>query len=279
MNKIKLLALSFAFFSLPSQADDNTNLTEIINQHWQHAQNEKVFFRTDPDGWKPNGKLAHWSEEAISQRQAYNNQVLKKLASIDASALNKAQLMNYRLFKYERETEQKSYQSLDKYFPINFLSGWHTYFAQAPANMAFLTASDYDNFLISLKDYSRFNQENINLMKEGVQKGYTHYCGTFKNYAKSISKHIVEKPKNSALYEPFTRMPNTLSETQKIAYQNKAKALISNEVVPAYQHFYDFFVNDYMPHCRSEPGISSVKGGREYYKYAINYYTTTRDFF
>lgn len=275
MFKKSILAICLTLVSLPSMADNNADLKNIIDKHWQHAQAEKIFFRTDPDGWKPNGKLANWTEHAIAQRQQYNDAVLDNLKNIDPSKLSDAQLMNYRLFKYERETEQQSYLFQDKYFPVNFLSGWHTYFAEAPANMAFLTANDYDNFLVSLADYPRFNQENINLMKAGIKNGYTHYCKTFENYSSSISAHIVKKPENSALYEPFTRIPSTFSAEQKATYQNKAKALISSKVVPAYQHFYDFFENDYMPNCRAEPGISSVKDGLDYYKYTVNYYTTT----
>ncbi|MFQ3202229.1 MAG: hypothetical protein ACI87I_001959 [Pseudoalteromonas tetraodonis] len=275
MSKKSILAIYLSLISLPSVADDNTDLTQIIDAHWQHAQQQKIFFRTDPDGWKPNGTLPNWSEQAIAKRQAYNNSVLKNLASIDPKTLNSEQLMNYRLFKYERETEQQSYLYQDKYFPVNFLSGWHTYFAEAPANMAFLTAEDYDAFLVSLGDYPRFNQQNINLMKQGIQTGFTHYCETFKNYGQSISAHIVKQPENSALYEPFTRIPNTFSAAQKETYQNKAKALIASKVVPAYEHFYDFFENEYMPHCRAQPGIASIKGGLDYYKYTVNYYTTT----
>ncbi|MGY8837761.1 MAG: DUF885 domain-containing protein [Enterobacterales bacterium] len=275
MFKKSILAICLAVAPLPSLADSNTDLKTIIDNHWQNAKAEKIFFRTDPDGWKPSGTLPHWTEQAIAKRQAYNNSVLKNLASIDPKTLNSEQLMNYRLFKYERETEQQSYLFQDKYFQVNFLSGWHTYFAEAPANMAFLTPDDYNAFLVSLADYPRFNQENINLMKEGIEKGYTHYCKTFENYSQSINAHIVKQPENSALYEPFTRIPNTFTAEQKATYQNKAKALISSKVVPAYQHFYDFFENDYMPNCRAEPGISSVKGGLEYYKYTVNYYTTT----
>ncbi|MCK8134606.1 DUF885 family protein [Pseudoalteromonas sp. 2CM28B] len=275
MFKKTILAIALAATSLPSLADSNSDLKTIIDNHWQNAKAEKIFFRTDPDGWKPNGTLPDWSEQAIAKRQAYNNSVLKNLASIDPKKLNSEQLMNYRLFKYERETEQQSYLYQDKYFPVNFLSGWHTYFAEAPANMAFLTAEDYDAFLVSLGDYPRFNQQNINLMKQGIQTGFTHYCETFKNYGQSISAHIVKQPENSALYEPFTRIPNTFSAAQKETYQNKAKALIASKVVPAYQHFYDFFENEYMPHCRAQPGIASIKGGLDYYKYTVNYYTTT----
>ena len=275
MLKKTILTIALAATSLPSLADSNSDLKTIIDNHWQNAKAEKIFFRTDPDGWKPNGTLPDWSEQAIAKRQAYNNSVLKSLASIDPKTLNSEQLMNYRLFKYERETEQQSYLYQDKYFPVNFLSGWHTYFAEAPANMAFLTAEDYDAFLVSLGDYPRFNQQNINLLKQGIQTGFTHYCETFKNYGQSISAHIVKQPENSALYEPFTRIPNTFSAAQKETYQNKAKALIASKVVPAYEHFYDFFENEYMPHCRAQPGIASIKGGLDYYKYTVNYYTTT----
>lgn len=275
MLKKTILAIALAATSLPSLADSNSDLKTIIDNHWQNAKAEKIFFRTDPDGWKPNGTLPDWSEQAIAKRQAYNNSVLKNLASIDPKTLNSEQLMNYRLFKYERETEQQSYLYQDKYFPVNFLSGWHTYFAEAPANMAFLTIDDYDAFLVSLGDYPRFNQQNINLLKQGIQTGFTHYCETFKNYGQSISAHIVKQPENSALYEPFTRIPNTFSAAQKETYQNKAKALIASKVVPAYEHFYDFFENEYMSHCRAQPGIASIKGGLDYYKYTVNYYTTT----
>ena len=275
MLKKLITVCSLSILSCQALADANQDLTSIIEQHWQNAQLEKVFFRTDPDGWKPNGKLAQWTPEAIARREAYNSKVLAALSNIDTKSLNQAQLMNYRLFKYERETEASSHQHQDKYFPINFLSGWHSYFAQAPTNMAFLTSQDYDNFLISLADYPRFNQENINLMKAGLKAGYVHHCESFKNYHQSISQHIVKTPQQSALFEPFTRFPNTFSQQQKSAYSQQGKQLIASAIIPAYQNFYDFFVNEYMPQCRKEPGIASAKGGLDYYAFTANYYTTT----
>ncbi|MEO9946737.1 DUF885 domain-containing protein [Paraglaciecola sp.] len=272
----KILTLSLlALLSAKSAANADQDLSEIIEQHWQFATQEKVFFRTDPDGWKPNGKLAEFSPKAIKRREDYNSKILAQLNELDPNKLSAEQLMNYRLFKYERETEASSYRYQDKYFPINFLSGWHTYFAEAPANMAFLNNSDYDNFLISLDDYPRFNQENINLMKAGVAAGYVHYCESFKNYHQTISKHIVEDAKSSALYEPFTRYPAKFTAQQKAQYSQQAASLIAEKVIPAYQDFYDFFVKEYMPNCRQKAGIASVKGGVDYYKYAANYYTTT----
>lgn len=256
-------------------ADASEEFNDLLNSHWQEAQKEKIFFRTDPDAWKPKGKLADFSPQGFERREAFNQQMLEQLAQIDVKQLSADEQVSYRLFKYERETEAKSYEFQDRYFPINFLSGWHTYFAQAPANMAFLTPQDYDQYLISLEDYPRFNQENIDLLAQGVKTGFVQHCETFKNYQQTITAHIVNDPKDSALYEPFTRFPAQFTEKQKQRYVSKGAELIKNAVVPAYAHFNDYFVNDYMHHCRQEPGISSVKGGAEYYAYTANYYTTT----
>ncbi|MFT4994840.1 MAG: hypothetical protein ACI965_001882 [Paraglaciecola sp.] len=271
----KLISIVCCLFSGYLLADVRQDFDSLLDRHWQHAQQEKIFFRTDPDAWKPSGKLADFSTQGIARRQAFNQDIIESLAKIDFDKLAKEQQVSYRLFKYERETEQHSYQFQDKYFPINFLSGWHSYFAEAPANMAFLTAHDYDQYLISLEDYPRFNRENIALLKQGLAAGYVHHCESFKDYHLTINKHIVDKPQDSALFEPFTRMPGNFSAEQGREYSRRGKALVAQAVVPAYQAFHDYFVNEYMPKCRTQPGISSVKGGAQYYAYVANYYTTT----
>ncbi|NCP63738.1 MAG: DUF885 domain-containing protein [Paraglaciecola sp.] len=275
MIKSVLALILFTLFSGPTWADANQDFTTLLAKHWQNAEQEKVFFRTDPDAWKPDGKLAQWSPAAIARRQAFNQQVLVDLTKIDAKQLSAENQLSYRLFQYERETEAQSYRYQDKYFPINFLSGWHTYFAEAPANMAFLEAKDYDKFIQSLADYPRFNQENINLLREGVAQGFVHYCESFKDYGQTISTYIVNSPELSPWFEPFTRFPATFSASQKQVYSSKAKEVISKAVLPAYRTFYAFFQNEYLPHCRTQAGISSVEGGSDYYQYVVRYYTTT----
>ena len=270
ISTVALYAISASLWAGPSQDFDN-----LLAKHWHQAKQEKIFFRTDPDAWKPQGKLADLSPQGFTRRQQFNQKMLSELAAIPMGELDKARQISYRLFKYERQTEANSYQFADRYFPINFLSGWHTYFAEAPGNMAFLSAADYDQYLVSLADYPRFNQQNIDLLRQGVEHGFVQHCETFKDYEQTISEHIVDSATDSAWYEPFTRFPDQFSVEQKQAYQQKARTLITQAVIPAYAHFRQFFVEQYMPHCRTQPGINSVKGGAEYYAYAVNYYTTT----
>ncbi len=279
MKHMKFLAIGIA--ALCANAASAFELTaserfeQLLQQHWQTANKEQIFFRKDPDAFRMNGKLPEMSKRGRDRRQAYNEKLLEQLDTIALAQLTPEQQVTYRLFKYERQTEAKSYQQLDHFYPLTYYSGFHSYFAGAPANMSFLTKKDYENYLISLADFPRYNQEHITDLTAAIKAGHTHYCETFKGYENSISKHIVSDVTQSDFYGPIANMPTNLSQQDKAYFTEKTTALIKEKVIPEYQKFYDFFTKEYMPNCRKVVGISELPGGKQYYKYLIEFYTTT----
>lgn len=270
---ILLCGLFSATNTLANQATEH--FQQLLDEHWQQANKEQIFFRKDPDAFRMNTNLPDMSEKGRERRATYNNKLLSNLAKIDVSKLSQADQISYRLFKYERQAEAKSYQFPEHYYPLTYYAGFHSYFAGAPANMSFLSAQDYNNYLISLADYPRYNQEHITNLKEAITAGHVHYCESFKAYKKSISKHLVQDIQRSVFYAPMVNMPKTISPTQQAKYRQQVKTLIKDTVIPQYQDFYDFFTQEYMTNCRETAGISSVAGGADYYQYLIEYYTTT----
>ena len=260
---------------IKANADEKEKFDELLNEHWDNVLKEQVFFRRDPDVFRMNGKLPDFSEKGREKRQKFNEKILKKLKRIDASKLSYQDNISYRLFTYEREAEKASYEQPEHYFPMNIYAGFHTYFAEAPAKMSFLTEEDYDKYLISLADYPRYNRDFIKTLSEAIDKGLTHYCGSFVGYEKTISRSIFSDVTDSEFYAPVANFPSAISADKQQAYRAQVSTLISDTVIPEYQRFYDFFTKEYMPNCRREVGITSVKGGAEYYDYLINFYTTT----
>ncbi|NQZ82594.1 MAG: DUF885 domain-containing protein [Colwellia sp.] len=266
---LSLSAVNFAY------ADSSSQFNDLLKDHWQNANQEQVFFRKDPDAFRMNGELPSFSKSSRDRREKYNYSLLTQLKDINVNKLSDKEQVTYRLFKYERQAEAKSYQQIDHYYPLTYYSGFHSYFAGAPANMSFLTEKDYDNYLISLADFPRYNKEHISNLSEAIDQGHIHYCESFKDYHKSISKHIVDNVNDSVFYQPIKDMPAKFSAQDKANYQQKTAKLITSTVIPEYKKFYDFFTKDYMSKCRSNVGISELKGGEDYYQYLIEYYTTT----
>jgi uncharacterized protein (DUF885 family) len=265
-------ALSIAYAKEPNSSEQ---FKQLLDTHWKNANQEQVFFRKDPDTFRMNGELPSFSAKARARRESFNQQMLNKLGDIDLSKLTGDEQVSYRLFKYERQTEAKSYQQLDHLYPMTYYSGFHSYFAGAPANMSFLEQQDFDNYLVSLADFPRYNQEHIVNLKEAISLGHIHYCESFKNYHKSISKHIVDDVETSLFYQPLVNMPSKISAKDQQNYQVNVKQLISEKVIPEYKKLYQFFTQEYMTSCRDNVGISALKKGDDYYQYLIEYYTTT----
>lgn len=250
-------------------------LNTLLSEHWQQANKEQIFFRKDPDTFRMNGKLPDVSAKGRERREQYNAQLLKRLDSIDERELSEADKVTLRLFRYERQTEAQSYKQFDHLFPMQAYAGYHSYFAAAPDNMSFLTQADYDNYLISLADFPRYNQQHIDNLKQAIAKGYTHYCESFKSYDKTISQQIVDNVSDSVFYAPLSRQPAQFSPQQQRYYTERGSKLIEDIVIPEYKKLYQFFTQQYMPACRKQVGIAQLEDGAAYYQYLINFYTTT----
>jgi len=208
-------------------SDASTAFHDLLDEHWAEAKSEKGFFRKDPDAWRMDGKLSEHTPEARARRQQFNESVLNKLASININDLGADDQLTYRIFKYERETERDSYRQRDHLFPITSMFGYHTYFAEAPSNMSFLSTSDYDDYLLSLADFTRYNRDYIEVLREAIDAGYTHYCGSISGYATTIEEHIVADAEQSRLYVPFTRFPGNINDEQRAEYTSKGVELIN----------------------------------------------------
>lgn len=272
-----LIPLAFSLNIAATAADKNTSqqFKQLIDEHWHTANKEQIFFRKDPDAFRMNGKLPDMSKAGRDRREKYNHELLQRLTKINVNDLSTDDQITYRLFKYERQTEAKSYQQLDHLYPLNYYSGFDSYFAGAPANMSFLTKQDYQNYLISLADFPRYNQEHIVALKAAITAGHVHYCETFRNYHKGISQHIVDDVQQSVFYAPFANIPATFSSQDKQHFIKSGSELIEETIIPEYKKFSTFFTQEYMKNCRSEVGISELAGGKDYYKYLIEFYTTT----
>jgi uncharacterized protein (DUF885 family) len=256
-------------------ADASRDLQTLLDEHWEQAQREQFFFRTDSDAYRPNGKLIEVSSTARKRRQAYNDDMLTRLKAIDERALTGQDRISFKLFRYERETERESYQYFDHLFPFTSLFGYHSYFAQAPGNMAFDTQQDYERYLISLADFPRYNREQMALLREGIDTGYTHYCESMAGYELTISNLIVDDPQESSLYSPFESMPPALPRSVREDFKNRGRILVQEAIIPAYRELLDFFIHSYLPHCRKDPGINRLAGGSDYYAYLLRFFTTT----
>jgi uncharacterized protein (DUF885 family) len=272
--RVALAALTISLSSL-AQGDADELLSELLDQHWEASEKERVFFRRDPDSFRMNGALPEFSAQAIDRRHQFNEATIKRLDNMRVSEMSPASQVSYKIFRYERLAERARYSQPDKLFPFTNRSSWQSYFANAPDNMSFLTERDYENYLVSLADYPRYNAEKIQLLEQALDNGYTHYCVSMDGFADAIAADVVVDPVESALYKPFLEMPASVDSLRAGQLQERGLTLIDEKVLPAFREFHQYYLQRYEPACRKVAGVGSLPGGEEYYAFLVGFYTTT----
>lgn len=256
-------------------ASADTRFQQLLDEHWSFTRQEKAGFRSDPDGWRLGGKLASATAQARDRRQDFNEDVLAQLASIDPVSLSKENQVSYKVFLFERETERESYGQLDHLYPITNRAGWHLSVATAPAGMTFSTVKDYEDYLISLTDFPRYNEEHIALLREAIERGHTQFCASMAGFEKSIASELVSDVEDSGFYKPLATMPASFSSDTRKDLDLRGRLLIAEAVIPAYRDFLAFYLEEYAPRCRTVEGVTALPGGEDYYAYLLRYFTTT----
>jgi uncharacterized protein (DUF885 family) len=276
-NRCKIIgAIALALTAIGAYAaDDRRILEDLLAEHWSRALEEQVFFRTDPDAFRPDGALPDVGPAGRARRQAFNDTMLERAAAIDPLGLTPDERLTLRLFLYERRTEAESYRQPEHRFPITALFGYHIYFADAPANMSFSSRDDYEGLLASFADFPRYNRQQIANLREGIATGFTQHCTAMGDYEQTITRYLVDDVRASVMYEPFTRLPATISGAEQERLKAAGRERLSRDVLPAFEALLAFYRDEYRPACRESEGIGSVEGGADYYRYLLHYYTTT----
>ncbi len=272
---IIIFSLSLILSGTAWAGNTATDFQKILDDHWANTLEENPVFASRLGMREYDGQLGDNTEKARSRRHNYNEKTLTRLNQINADELDSNALLNYQIFKRQRLMEQAAHKYPGYLFAITNRNGWHMSFAQRPGNMSFLELADYENYLGQLEQYPRFNTENIAILAQAVDKGYTQYCTSMEGYEKSISSHIVDDITKSAFYAPFKNFPKKISVEKRREITKRGTALIREKIIPAYKNFYKFYTEKYGPKCRNTVGITSLKGGDDYYAHLIRHFTTT----
>ncbi|HUM46512.1 MAG TPA: DUF885 domain-containing protein, partial [Chitinophagales bacterium] len=143
-------------------------------------------------------------------------------------------------------------------------------------NQPFKTVKDYENWLGRINGFTVWCDTAIGNMRQGMTTGMVYPKILMERVLPQLKSIVVTDVTKSLFYQPILNMPslNFSEEDNKRLTELYAKA-VSDQINPSYQKLYDFIKNEYLPKCRTAPGISSIPGGDDYYQHLIKYWTTT----
>jgi uncharacterized protein (DUF885 family) len=270
-------ALLFTLFAaLPLHANEAVEtLHALFAEEWERGLRESPETATYLGDARYNDRWGDSSPDAIERRHTADRAVLAKIDSIDRAALPIDEQLNYDLFRYQYAQRIDGHAHAQFLIPLNQRGGVQTA-DEILDVLRFDDAKSYDDWLARMRALPRLINQNITLMRMGIEEQRLHPKIVMQRIPAQIEKQIVDDVTQSPYYKPFTQFPETIAPDAQRRYAAEAQKLIRREIVPAYRRFHRFFVNDYLPACPDEVGAWKQPRGDEFYAWAARRFTTTQ---
>lgn len=262
--------------ALPLHAQEPVEILHaLFAEEWERSLRESPESATYLGDLRYNDRWDDISPDAIERRHAADRAVLLRLDAIDRATLPVGEQLNYDLFRFQVEQRIEGHAHAQFLIPLNQRGGVQSA-DEILDVLRFDDAKAYDDWLARLRALPRRIDQNITLMRMGIEEQRLHPKIVMQRIPAQIDKQIVDDPTQSPFYKPFTQFPQTLAPDLQRRYAAEAQKLIRREIVPAYRRLHRFFVRDYLPACPDEVGAWKQPRGEEFYAWAARRFTTTQ---
>ncbi len=256
------------------QTEASRQLHALFDEAWAFALRENPLLATAVGVHDNNDLLPSVAVEDRLRRAEFRRQLLQRLGRIDRSTLGATDRVSYDMFALELRDAITEFEFRAYEIPITVDIGFHIGFARLPATVPLNTTPDYEDYLARLRAFPAYVAQYIELMRDGLARGFTQAKVVLQGYDVTIASHVVEDVTESVFWAPFEDFPRGVPATEHERLREAARRTIMGSVVPGYRAFLEFMTDEYIPNARTTIGASELPDGEAYYRYLIRHYTT-----
>ncbi len=258
-----------------SLEDRRKALNDLFQQYWDARLENSPEFASAIGDKRFNDKVSDYSVRAINAWLAREQDFLMKLAAIDPTGLTDQEktsrdLLLRRLAEHQEASEFKEWE-----MPVTQMGGIYATYPQLVAQLSFQSVKDYDDWIARLHAIPKaFDQVTTN-MSIGMDDHRVPPKYLLEKTLDQVKELAEQKPEDSPLAMPLKHFPASVPAADQDRIRAEMLDAIGKEVLPAYKRFARFLEVSYIPAGRTEPGISALPDGAQYYAFLIRRTTTT----
>ncbi len=254
--------------------DAAKQLHQLFDKEWQFGLEQDPIHASELGDRRWNDRWPDVSLANIQKQHEHEIAVLDELKRIDRSSLSRDDQLNYDLFQEQYQTSVEGYQY--RWYLIPFYQREGIQLSNGLANsLRFQTVKDYEDWLARLRAFPTYMDQTMDLCREGLRQHMQLPKVILERVAGQINEQIVSDPTESGYYAPFKTFPEGFSEADRSRLQRAAQQAISEDVLPAFRRFKEFFDKEYLPAAPEEVGIWKLPNGAAMYAFFAREHTTT----
>ncbi|WDI33259.1 DUF885 family protein [Hyphococcus flavus] len=258
-------------------ASPGEDLDALFEEYWTNEMRENPFTATRSGVRDYNAEVRLVAPADFERRTQKAELFLERLNEVNREGLSDSQALSADLLEFilEHDIVLAEYDR----WRIPFLAdtGFHTNFGYTVDATTFRSEKDYEDYLGRLGKLPEFIDQNIANMRRGLEDGFSQPKEILANIMPSFRAQIKDNAAAHPYYAPFTSMPQSISARRQAVLKEAGRAVIADEVIPAFQRALSFMEEEYLPGARDTLGADKLPNGKDYYAALVRYYTTLDD--
>lgn len=210
---------------------------------------------------------------ALAIQRAY----LDRARRLDTTGLSPQGRITYDVFVAEREQTLAGQRFPEELLPFNQMGGLPldlAVYGSGTGPQPFRTARDYDRFLARVREFPRWVEGAIALMRQGMSRGVTVPRPAIAKAVPQLREIVTARIEDSLFWGPIAAMPGTIPVRERERIAAAYRTALGAEVLPAYRRLADFVERDYLPAARTSVGWSDLPNGPDWYRWRVREATT-----
>jgi uncharacterized protein (DUF885 family) len=268
------ILLFFCALSASAQQDQTKALHDLFDSEWDYQMQQYPERASDLGDRRWNDRWTDESLQAYERRHQHSQEVLARLIKIDRGSLSPSDQLNYDLFRKSYEQRVEGYKYHLFLIPLNQRDGIQNIDELSDA-LRFETVKDYEDWIARLRAFPVLMDQTIALMRQGIRERMVHPKVIMERLPGQIDKQIVTDPTQSPFYKPFRKFSRNISAADQQRLAAAARQAVEQQIIPSFQKFKQFFVNEYLPGCFDQVGAWQLPHGQELYAFEVRQHTTT----
>jgi uncharacterized protein (DUF885 family) len=257
----------------PAPADAATELHRLFDEYFQWQMEEFPEQAMARGDYTNAHRITDNSLAAVNRRHADTLRFRSWLHSIDRSALGEDDLISYELFNLHLTRGIEGHRHRAFLAPMDARWGPHQRIAQMTERVRFQSAEDYENYLTRLEQTPRMIENDIALMRLGIEEGRTAPRVVLEGVPMHFGA-LLEGGGLQVLAAPLARMPATIPPQVQARIRARFEGVSFPAAREAVRAFAEFVTTEYIPNCRESIAARDWPDGEAYYEHQFAVMTT-----
>jgi uncharacterized protein (DUF885 family) len=281
MNKPLVLlaaALLGSCATAPATRTPESALNALVEEYFDRQLELSPMAATSIGDTRYDDRLDETTSVGFRERQSALDQAyLERARRIDAAALSPTARITYDVFVSERELALEGRKYPEELMPLNQMGGLPmdlAVYGSGTGPQPFVSARDYDRFLTRMRQFPRWADGAIEMMRTGMARGITVPKPAMAKVVPQLREIVTADYRDSIYWAPIKAMPAQIPAGERRRISDAYAAALTREVLPAYTRLADFIERDYLPAARTTVGWTDLPDGQSWYRWRIRGATT-----